>query len=140
MVETHAPVVGPLRDWLRTQTAVTTLTGTDGATEGIYANGAGEGAPTTFLVMRQVGRGTESTAINQHLVQFDCWAPTRPAAEALSLAVENTLRNALPSTQLTGGPRFSFVETVSDLWAPDPGDDTPRQVLTVLLAATAVSA
>lgn len=140
MGTTHAPLVGPLRDWLRGQTAVTNLTGADGSTEGIYANGAPDSAPAACLVIRKAGRGAEETAVNTHLVQIDCWAATGAAAEALAVAVENTLRNAVPSTQLTGGPRFSFVETVSDLWVPDPGDDTPRQVLTVLLSATAASA
>lgn len=134
MVETHAPIITPLRDWLRTQTAITATTG-----QQIYAGAAPSDGTLPMVVVSPAGRGVDVPMFGQHLVQIDCWVSKDAgagAAETLAVAVENTLRNMLPATLMTA-VRVSFVSTESALpFQPEP-DGTPRYVLTVLLAAKA---
>lgn len=140
----RAAVVGPLRDWLRTVTGVTALTGTDATIgqESIYAAGLGSGHTFPAVVITKVGLTPDGTTTEQTLVQFDCWAArgNAAAAEALAAAVKTALEQVTPGTQLGSSTvRLMGANIEAEVALPDPDDGTPRYVVTALATTKVVT-
>ena len=126
--------MGPIRDWLRTQDA------TLGASTRVYVGGvprtidpATDGK--TIALQRVAGGGDQYSPLMLPIVQFDCWASTGPDAEALANALEGLLTSTAHGTVLESGvAAFAGARIDSVVWLPDPDSDTPRYVVTALVA------
>lgn len=140
----RAAVTGPLRDWLRDQTAVASLCGTDPVLSepSIYAGGLASGHVLPAVVVTKVGLGSDATATETHLIQLDCWADRGQAAtaEALAAAVKTTLESVTPGAPLgNSSVRLLGAVIEAEVALPDPDDGTPRFVVTASLTTTVVS-
>lgn len=114
-----------LRDWLRTEDAITDLV--DGRT---YANGLPDNVPLPALVITRLGGGP-SLPIDIGLYQFDCWASTGSGAQALVNALVQLLYST-PSGTPAGSVTFGgAADDPEILWQPDDLGNTPRYVVTV---------
>lgn len=140
----RAAMLAPLRDWLRDQSAVATLCGTDaGLNEpSIYAGGIGSGAVLPAIVITKVGLVGGPAVTEQTLVQFDCWAAkgNGAAAEELAAALKTALEQVTPGTQLASSTvRLLGAAIEAEAALPDPDDGTPRHVVTALVTTKVVS-
>ena len=142
---TRAAVLGPLRDWLRTVTAVATLTGTDAtlAKESIYAGGLGSGHVMPAVVLTKVGMSSVPGVTESHLIQADCWASKAQGeaqAEALAAAVKTAFEQVTPGTQLGSSTvRLLGASIEAEVALPDPDDGTHRYVVTALVTTKVVA-
>ena len=139
---TRAAVTGPLRDWLRDQTSVSSLCGTDPVLNepSIYAGGLAANAVLPAVVVSKVGLGTGATSTESHLVQLDCWADRGQAAnaEALAAAVKTALESAVNQLLGTSTVRLLGAAIEAEAALPDPDDGTPRFVVTASVTTTVV--
>jgi hypothetical protein len=137
MTVTYAPVIGALRDYLRTVASVTALVGQRVYVGGLPKNPAVPVTPA--VVVSRVG-GTMVPPVDQALVQFDCWAVSGSDAEQLAVTVAGVLDSVAGSTILVSGVRFKGASIVSVNWLPDPASDLPRYIVTAqVVAATTTS-
>lgn len=147
LAATFAPVTQPLRDWLREQSGITALVGTDADSHKmVYAGGRPSSIAddATCIVLYTAGGLDGGTALDRPFVRFNCWASTMPAAEALAYALRNVLTRALPRTALGLAAAPSSVRLMgatadAPIWMPDPDGDRPRYVVTATLTVKAVS-
>lgn len=139
----RAAVTGPVRDWLRDQTSVTTLCGTDPVLNepSIYAGGLASGHVLPAVTITKVGLSPDGTTTERHLLQFDCWAGRGQAAtaEALAAAVKTAIEQVTPGTALGSSVRLWGASIEAEVALPDPDDGAPRYVVTALLTTTVVS-
>lgn len=139
---TRAAVTGPLRDWLRDQTTVSTLCGTDPVLNepSIYAGGLAANAVLPAVVVSKVGLATGATSTESHLVQLDCWADRGQAAnaETLAAAVKTALESAVNQLLGTSTVRLLGATIEAEAALPDPDDGTPRFVVTASVTTTVV--
>jgi hypothetical protein len=139
----RAAVTGPLRDWLRDQTAVASLCGTDPVLNepSIYAGGLAHDAVLPAVAVTKVGLGAAATTTEDHLIQFDCWAPRGQAAnaETLAAAVKTTLEAVVRTPLGNSTVRLLGATIEAEAALPDPDDGTPRYVVTATLTTTVES-
>lgn len=147
-VAEFAPVQAPLRDWLREQTALTALVGTDtNGTAQVYAGGLPDAADLTngpAVVLYTAGGLDGGTALDRPFCRFNVWAAEAPDAEAVAYKLRHVLQQARGAAL---GPaadpsevRLVGADTAAPLWAPDPDSRTPRFVVTTTLTVQAVGA
>ena len=138
----RAAVTGPLRDWLRDQTTVATLCGTDPVLNepSIYAGGLAANAVLPAVVITKIGLGADGTTTETHLLQFDCWAPRGQAAnaETLAAAVKTVLESSTRTTLGVSTVRLLGATIEAEAALPDPDDGTPRTVVTASVTTTVV--
>lgn len=149
-VAEFAPVQAPLRDWLREQTALTALVGTDtNGTAQVYAGGLPDAADLTngpAVVLYTAGGLDGGTALDRPFCRFNVWADNGGALEAEAVAYK--LRHVLQQARGAAlGPaadpsevRLVGADTAAPLWAPDPDTNRPRFVVTTTLTVQAAGA
>lgn len=142
----RAPVTSALRDWLRDQTAVTALLGTDDglAQPAVYAmHAAGSVPPSSAvlpaLMVARVGGGDDGVAHDYPLVQFDIWGAkgSGHTVETVAAALVALLLNTRPGTVLTPGLHFMGAVIESSFGSPYEGDG-PRFIVTASITTRAV--
>jgi len=126
------PVTAPLRDWLRTVTAVTDLLADDAPTHGVYAASVlPKTADLPAIALHVVGPGVASNHLDAHQYQFDVWVADETDVEEIEAALRTALERALPGTPLgDAGLRLMGAEAPPGVSVPDPDDGTNRHVVT----------
>lgn len=119
-------VLGPLRDWLRTQSLSV------GAR--VYAHRLARDATLPAVTLTKIGLTPDGTTTEQALVQFDCWATSDLQAEELAAELKTCLEQAGPVT--SGGVRFHGTQIEAEVALPDPDDGTPRYVVAALVVTS----
>lgn len=143
---TFAPVMAPLRDWLREQDDLVALCGTDtNGTAQVYAGGLPDAADLTngpAVVLYTAGGLDGGTLLDRPFVRFNVWAETAPDAEQVAYTLRSVLDHAAGAAL---GPaadpsdvRLAGADTAAPLWAPDPDTNRPRFVVTTTLTVQAV--
>lgn len=130
----RAAVLAPLRDWLRTKS---TAAGTR-----VYAHGLPQSPTFPAVSLTKVGLSPDGTVTERTLVQADCWAAQgqAAAAEALAAEVKTALEQAVPGTQLGSSTvRLMGASIEGEAALPEPGDGTPRYVVTALVTTKVVA-
>lgn len=134
----YVDVEGPVRSWLRAQTAVTTL-----ATGGIYF-----GTPTTtpsspwvtLQLVNDVPDPNGQTPYTIALIQVDCYAPkpsTKADAAALGAAVVTAFESLSAGTLLNSTTRAYRASVRRWQFLPDMASALPRYSIDVELAVIA---
>lgn len=91
-------------------------------------------APTTAVTMRRVGGATPISSdipYDSPRMSFDCWAPTRRAANAIASAIMTEVYN-LGETGGWTNPELGRLYTgtiLSMRWLPDRESDAPRFIV-----------
>ena len=143
---TFAPVQAPLRDWLREQSALASLLGTDtNGTVQVYAGGFPPAVDLTdgpAVALYTAGGLDGGTALDRPFARFNVEATSAEAAEDVAYALRSVLEHAAGAAL---GPvadpsdvRLVGADTAPPLWAPDPDTNQPRFVVTATLTVQAV--
>lgn len=101
-----------------------------------------------LVVVRRVGGGDDPSeaALDQALVQFDCWGPVtasghgdKATAQSVRAAVRKVLRLLAMqgATALDANTVCYGAVVQSDIWLPDPADDMPRYAISAVVTARA---
>lgn len=144
---TFAPVQAPLRDWLREQTALTAVLGTDtNGTAQVYAGGLPDAVDLTSgpaVVLYAAGGLDGGTGLDRPFCRFNVWAAEAPDAEAAAYKLRSVLDHArgaaLGPAADPSAVRLVGADTAPPIWAPDPDTNRPRFVVTSTLTVQAVS-
>ena len=144
---TFAPVTAPLRDWLREQTDLVAVVGTDtNGTVQVYAGGFPDAVDLTSgpaVALSTAGGLDGGTALDRPFVRFTVEAETATAAEAAAFTLRQVLDHAageaLGLSATPSGVRLVGADTAPPLWIPDPDTNRPRFVVTTTLTVQAVS-
>lgn len=143
---TFAPVMAPLRDWLREHPTITANVGVDtNGTVQVYAGGIPDavdydsGAAIELYTAGGLDGGPLHT---RPFVRFTVHArgayDAETAAYALKAALDHAAGAALGTTEDPSDVRLAGADTAPPIWAPDPDSRTPRFVVTTTLTVQAV--
>lgn len=126
-----------VQDWLKSTTVAALVTRTGGGVNIFQA--MPNASPIPSVVLTRVGG---APALRSDLIEdvarisFDCWANSRTACVALSIAIVTACENlAQQGGFVNEKGRLAVAETVSWLWLPDKASDTPRYVVDALFTA-----
>lgn len=141
---TFAPVMGPLRDWLREQ--FTASVGVDGnGTVQVYAGGIPDAVNLTSgpaVELSTAGGLDGGTLLARPFARFTVHAEGAAEAEATAWALKALLDHArgeaLGTEEDTSEVRLAGADTAPPIWAPDPDSRSPRFVVTSTLTVQAV--
>lgn len=137
--DTLPDVEGGIRQWLRDDTALTSL-----ISRRVFF-GVPKDPTFPLVTVARVGGGDDDSEapIDRCALRINVWGAKGDSAKAGCFAVKNAVRAALyrlrGRTTVTTGVDVFGASVNADLWAPDPADDRARYTLTVLVTAIATS-
>lgn len=96
-----------------------------------------KGFPLPVVVLSRVGGApvfTSAVPYDRARISFQCWAANRPQAKAIAKALISEAESiCVTGPSITTSGRIEAIQTVSEVWLPDPGSDTSRYVVDLLM-------
>lgn len=133
---TFVDVEGPLRDYLRTVSSLTTLVG-----QRIFLGIPSGGTTLPFIQLSRVGGGPDAlTPLDHAEISFSCWGADKQEAGDLSAALVSVLESMVAGTELESGLKCGGASVLLWLWSPDTSTDKPgaRYIVDARLTVKAV--
>lgn len=137
---TFAPVMAPLRDWLREEFTASVGVDTNGTVQ-VYAGGIPDAVDLDSgpAVELATAGGLDGGPVHTRpFVRFTIHAAGAYDAETAAWALKALLDHARGAALGDSDVRLAGADTEPPIWAPDPDSRTPRFVVTTTLTVQAV--
>lgn len=119
--KTYVEIEGPLRTYLRTISALTTVVG-----QRIFFGPPDAGTSFPFITFSRIGGGPQANLpLDDAVVSFSVWGSTKEEAADVSAVLVGVLENIVAGTVLEAGVVCGGASVTLWLWRPDTSTDKP---------------